>query len=226
MEPEELEKELSNQDDEEKTFLLNWLIAHAPSCEEPDFKGCIDKLTKISGQLTNQSLLTGEVARRIGDLMLRLLRLKLSDFEQCLLDIVSTSLLSISEEVLRYAVLEQGKWIIRPHARISTERQLIPDSKLVDQAMKTWSDRVRESARQGDLYKEAQLHSVLYRFAQFNGNDYSEAYRAIDRMCQTEKGLAVFLKYFKKESLFPDSQFALIEDAEKAVLVTCLLESR
>ncbi len=92
---------------------------------------------------------------------------------------------------------------------------MISNSELVDKAVKTWSDRVRESIRRNDLFQEVYLHSILYRFAQFNGNDYSEAYTAIDQMCQTEKGLAAFLKYFKKESLFPDSQFTLIEDAEK-----------
>ncbi len=215
MEPEELEKELSNQDDEEKTFLLNWLIAHAPSCEKPDIKGCIDKLTKISGQLINQSLLIDAIANRISDLMIQLLRLKLDGYEQCFLDIVNNSPLSISVTVLFRAVQNQGKWIVRPNDKVSTELQLISNSELVDKAVKTWSDRVRESIRRNDLFQEVYLHSILYRFAQFNGNDYSEAYTAIDQMCQTEKGLAAFLKYFKKESLFPDSQFTLIEDAEK-----------
>ena len=170
---------------------------------------------KISGQLTNQSLLTGEVARCIGDLMIRLLRLKLDDYEQCFLDIVNNSPLLISVTVLFRAVQNQGKWIVRPGDKVSIESQLISNSELVDQALETWSDRVRESIRRNDLFQEVYLHSILYRFAQFNGNDYSEAYRAIDQMCQTEKGLAAFLKYFKKENLSHDSQFALIEDAEK-----------
>lgn len=215
IEPEELENELNREDSEGKLFLLYWLSAYAPSCEKPDIKGCIDKLTKISQQLANQCLLTDELENRTADLMIRLLRLKISDFEQCFWDIVSTSSLSISERVLWYAVLEQGKWIIRPHAKISTEHQLISDDALVDRAIKTWSDRVRESARQGDLYKEVQLHSVLYRFAQFNGNDYSEVYAVIDQMCRTEEGLDAFLKDFTQERLAHDSQFTLIEDAEK-----------
>lgn len=215
IEPEELEKELNREDSEGKLFLLNWLSAYAPSCKEPDIKGCIDKLTKISQQLANQCLLTDELENRTADLMIRLLRLKISDFEQCFWDIISTSSLSISESVLWYAVLEQGKWIIRPHAKISTEQQLISDDALVDRAIKTWSDRVRESVRQGDLYKEVQLHSVLNRFAQFNDNDYSETYTAVGEICKTEKGLAAFLKYFKKESFKPDSRFTLVEDAEK-----------
>jgi hypothetical protein len=215
IEPEELEKELNREDSEGKLFLLNWLSNYAPSCEKPDIKGCIDKLTKISQQLANQCLLTDELENRTADLMIRLLRLKISDFEQCFWDIVSTSSLSISERVLWYAVLEQGKWIIRPHTKISTEHQLISDDALVDRAIKTWSNRVRESVRQGDLYKEVQLHSVLYRFAQFNGDDYSEAYLAIDQMCRTEEGLIAFLKLFTQESLVRDSHFTLVEDAEK-----------
>ena len=215
MKPEELEKALNNQDDEQKLFLLNWMIAYVPSCEKPDIKGCIDKLTKISEQLTNQSLLTDIVANRISDLMSRLLRLRSSDHEQYFFNIVNNSLLSISVIILFIAVQNQGKWIIQPSDKVDTEQQLISCGELVDQATRIWSDRVRKSIRENSLFQEIYLHLILYRFAQFNGNDYSEAYTAIDQMCQTEKGLAAFLKYFKKESLFPDSQFTLIEDAEK-----------
>lgn len=221
MEPEELEKELSNQNDEEKQFLLNWLIAHVRSCEKPDIKGCIDKLTKISQQLTNQSLLTGELANRITDLMIRLLRLKLDGYEQCFLNIVNNSPLSISVNVLFIAVQNQGKWIIRPSDEVATERQLISNSELVDQAKEAWSNRVRESFKQNALHMEVLLPIILYRFAQFNDNDYSEAYTAIDQMCRTEEGLAAFLKCFKKESLEPDSRFTLVRDAEKLAQYIC-----
>lgn len=216
MNPEKLEKKLNGQDDEkEKLFLLEWLIAYAPSCGKPDIKGCIDKLTKISQQLTNQSLLTGDLASRITDLMIRLLRLKLDSYEQCFLNIVNNSLLSISVNVLFIAVQNQGKWIIRPSDKVDTEKQLISCSELVDQATKIWSDRVRESIRQNSLFQEVYLHLILHRFAQFNDNDYSEAYKAIDQMCKTEKGLTAFLKYFKKGSPEPDSRFTLVEDAKK-----------
>ncbi len=215
MKPEELEKALNNQDDEQKLFLLNWMIAYVPSCEKPDIKGCIDKLTKISEQLTNQSLLTDIVANRISDLMLRLLRLRSSDHEQYFFNIVNNSPLSISVIILFIAVKNQGKWIIRPSDKVDTEQQLISCGELVDQATRIWSDRVRKSIRENSLFQEIYLHLILYRFAQFNGDDYSEAYAAIDQMCKTKAELAAFLKYFKKESLIHDSQFTLIEDAEK-----------
>lgn len=76
MEPEELEKELNREDSEGKLFLLNWLRNYVPSCEKPDIKGCIDKLTKTSQQLTSDSLLTEELASSINDLRIQLQRLK------------------------------------------------------------------------------------------------------------------------------------------------------
>jgi hypothetical protein len=215
MEPEELEEELSNQDDEGKIFLLNWLIAYAPSCEKPDIKGCINKLTKISQQLTNQSPLKYELTNRTADLMIQLLRLKSSDYEQCFLDIANNSSLSISEKIVLRAAQEQGKWVIRPSDQENSERQLISSDTSVDSAIKTWSKRVRKSIRKKTLYQEARLHPILYRFAQFNGNDYAEVHKAIDQMCQTEKGLTAFLGSFEKGDMLNTPHFDLIEDADK-----------
>lgn len=215
IEPEELEKELNREDSEGKLFLLNWLSAYAPSCKEPDIKGCIDKLTKISQRLTNDSLLTKELTSGITDLMIRLLRLKSPNYEQCFQDIVNNSPLSISVIVLFIAVKNQGKWIIRPSDKVDTEQQLITSSELVDQAISIWLDRVRKSIQENNLFQEIYLHMILYRFAQFGSNDYSEVYAAIDQMCRTEDGLDAFLKDFTQESLARDSHFTLIEDAEK-----------
>lgn len=217
MDPEKLENELNKQDEEGKLFLLEWLLAYAPSCDKKDFKGCIDSLTKVSQQLTNKSRLTNAVANSISNLMLRLLRIKPSDYEQYFLNIVNNSPLSISENILLQAYQEQGKWIIRPNDEVATERQLISNSELVDQAKETWSNRVRESVKQNTLHREALLPSILYRFAQFNDNDYLETYAAIDQMCRTEEGLAAFLKSFKKESIEPNPRFTLVRDAEKLV---------
>lgn len=215
MEPNKLETKLNREDSEGKLFLLNWLSAYAPSCEKPDIKGCIDKITKISQRLTNDSLLTKELTSGITDLMIRLLRLKSPNYEQCFQDIVNNSPLSISVIVLFIAVKNQGKWIIRPSDKVDTEQQLISSSKLVDQAMSIWLDRVRKSIQENNLFQEIYLHMILYRFAQFGDNDYSEVYAAIDRMCRTENGLDAFLKDFTRESLARDSHFTLIEDAEK-----------
>ncbi|PTQ77961.1 KAP-like P-loop domain-containing protein [Nitrosomonas oligotropha] len=215
IEPEELEKELNREDSEGKLLLLNWLSAYAPSCDERDIKGCINKLTKISQKLTSDSLLTKELARGITDLMIHLLRLEPPNYEQCFQDIVHNSPLSISVIVLFIAVKNQGKWIIRPSDKVDTEQQLITSSELVDQAISIWLDRVRKSIQENNLFQEIYLHMILYRFAQFGGNDYSEVYAAIDRMCRTEDGLDAFLKDFTQESLARDSHFTLIEDAEK-----------
>jgi len=183
LEPEELEKELNHEDDEGKLFLLKWLSAYAPSCKESDIKGCIDKLTKISQKLTSDSLLTKELARGITDLMIRLLRLKPPNYEQCLQDIVNNSPLSISVIVLFIAEKDQE-----------------------NHAIKNWSDQVRKSIREireNNLLQEIYLHLILHRFTQLNDNDNSESYAAIDQMCKTEKGLAAFRKIFTQESLGP-----------------------
>lgn len=200
IEPEELEKELNREDSEGKLFLLNWLSAYAPSCKEPDIKGCIDKLTKISQKLTSDSLLTKELARGITDLMIRLLRLKPPNYEQCFQDIASDSPLSISIMVLFIAVKNQGKWIIRPNDKVDTEQQLISSNELIDQAIKTWSNQVRKSIRENNLFQEIYLHWILQFFTQLNDGDNSESYAAIDQMCKTEEGLAAFLKIFTQES--------------------------
>jgi hypothetical protein len=200
IEPEELEKELNREDCEGKLFLLNWLSAYAPSCKEPDIKGCIDKLTKISKRLTNDSLLTKELARGITDLMIRLLRLKPPNYEQCFQDIASDSPLSISIMELFIAVKNQGKGIIRPNDKVDTEQQLISSNELVDQAIKTWSNQVRKSIRENNLFQEIYLHLILQFFTQLNDGDNSESYAAIDQMCKTEEGLAAFLKIFTQES--------------------------
>lgn len=200
MEPEELEKELNREDDEGKLFLLNWLSNYARSCEKPDIRGCIDRLTKISQKLTSDSLLTKELARGITDLMIRLLRLKSPDHEQCFQDIASNSPLSISIMVLFIAVKNQGKWIIQPNDKANTEQRLISSNELVDQAIKTWSDQVRKSIRENNLSQEIYLHLILQFFTQLNDGDNSESYAAIDQMCKTEEGLVAFLKIFTQES--------------------------
>ncbi|MDV6340622.1 KAP family NTPase [Nitrosomonas sp. Is24] len=178
MEPEELEKELNREDDEGKLFLLNWLSNYARSCEKPDIRGCINKLTKISQKLTSDSLLTKELARGITDLMICLLRLKQPNYEQCFQDIVNNSPLSISVIVL-----------------------FIAEKNQENHTTKNWSDQVRKSIRENNLFQEIYLHLILHRFTQLNDNDNSESYAAIDQMCKTEEGLAAFLKIFTQESL-------------------------
>lgn len=96
----ELEKEFMLRNDEERLFLLYWLNTYAPSCDHSDFKECIEKLIEISQQLTNQSLLTDELATHISNLMIRLLRQRFSDYQQCFQDIVNLSPLSISRKIV------------------------------------------------------------------------------------------------------------------------------
>src|ERR1019366_1644037 len=111
----------------------------------------------------------------------------------CFLSITQNAPLSIAEKVVWLAATNQGKWKIRPESKVSEDLQLISDGALVDQAIQTWTMRVRECISQRNLYKEANLHSILYRFAQFN-NAYKEVYGAIANICKTDTGLAVFLR--------------------------------
>lgn len=215
MDPNKLGDALPMKDDEQLLFLLEWLINYTPSCPTPKVKGCIEKLTKISQELTNQCRLVDEVADKFATLMKRLLQLKTPEYNECFLSITQNSPLSISENIVWLAAANQGKWKIRPESKISQDRQLISDSALVDQAIQTWSARVQECVAQGDLYKEANLHSILYRFAQFNNDAYADVYVAISKMCETDKGLAAFLGHFKKENIPYDERLTLVEDAAK-----------
>ena len=212
--PKKLGDALSIEDDEQLLFFLEWLINYTPSCPSPDVKGCIKRLADISQRLTNQYKLVDEVANKFADLMTRLLQLKTAGYEACFLMITQNAPLSIAENIILLAAADQGKWKIQPERRVTEDRQLISNNALVDQSIKTWSERVRESVAQGNLYKEANLYRVLYRFAQFNGA-YEYIYDAINKMCETDEGLTAFLRKFKEENIFYDDQLALVENAEK-----------
>jgi hypothetical protein len=177
MAPQKLGEALSVDDNEQLLFLSEWLNNYAPSCPNPDVRGCIDKLAEVSEKLTRQHKLEDDVANKFADLMTRLLKLKLTGYGECFLGIAQNAPISISEKVVWLAASHQGKWKIRPESKVSEDRQLISDSALVDQAMQIWSERVRKYSVQGNLYKEANLHSILYRFAQFNNDAYDDAYR-------------------------------------------------
>lgn len=213
--PAKLKNALHDIDDEQLRFLLEWMINYAPSCSTPDVKGCVKELAEASVKLTEQCRLTDELAKKFADLMERLLRRKISRYEDCFLDIANSAPLSISEGVVCTAAAEIGKWGDPHQHKVNDECQMISSSDIVDQAIKIWLARVRECIAQGNLYKEANLFSVLYRFAQFNNDAYEETYDAISKMCETDKGLAAFLKYFVEGSHFIGDRLMLAEDAEK-----------
>ena len=202
-------------EDEQLLFLLGWLINYTPSCTEPNIFGCIEKLAEVSLQLTSHCRLTDEAARKFSALMERLLRLHLSGYENCFLHIAQSAPLSISERIVVTAAAEIGKWGNPLEHKVRDDSQLISKGDIVDQAIQIWLDRVRDSVDNGNLYKEANLISVLYRFAQLNNEAYNTMYDAISRMCQTDEGLVSFLKYFKEGGHFIDDQLKAVEDAEK-----------
>lgn len=213
--PAKLKDTLHDIDDEQLRFLLEWMINYAPSCSTPDVKGCVKELAETSVKLTEQCRLADQLARKFADLIEHLLRRKISGYEDCFLDIAKNAPLSISEDVVCTAAGEIGKWGDHHKHKVNEESQLISNSDIVDQAIQTWLARVRECIAQGILYREAKLISIFYRFAQFNNNAYEEAYDAISKMCQTDKGLAAFLKYFEDGSPFNGERLMLVEDAEK-----------
>lgn len=203
-------------EDEQTLFLLEWLINYTPSCPTPDIFGCIEKLADVSLELLRQYRLTDEVAKKFAALMERLLRLKISGYENCFLNIAKNAPLSISEKIVLTAAAEIGRW--GNEGKVSADRQLISNSGIVDQAIQLWLGRVRECITQGNLHKEPLLFAILYRFAQFNNDAYEDAYEAISKMCETDEGLAAFLKYFEKDSHFIGDRLMLVEDAEKLAL--------
>lgn len=213
--PAKLKNALHDIDDEQLRFLLEWMINYAPSCSTPDVKGCIKELTEASVKLTEQCRLADKLARKFADLIEHLLRRKISGYEGCFLDVAKSASLSIAEDVVCTAAGEIGKWGDPHKHKVNEEYQLISNSDIVDKAIQTWLARVRECIAQGILYREANLFSIFYRFAQFNNNVYEEAYDAISKMCQTDKGLAAFLKYFEEGSPFNGERLMLAEDAEK-----------
>lgn len=214
MEPEKLKDVLSMKDDEELYSLLDWVFNYIPSCPAPNVKGCIEKLIEASQKLANQCELTDKMGNKFAKVMERLLRQKSPECNECFLSITQNAPLPISGKIVVLAAANQGTWRTRPEGKVNEEHQLISDSNLVDRAIQTWTGRVRDCDAQGDLYKEASLHSILNYYAQFNDN-YKGAYSAISKMCETEKGLAAFLRYFQKEFIFHDGSIKLIEDAEK-----------
>ena len=222
-EAKEMHKLLQNPDDlkhalhgdEQLLFLIEWLINYAPSCPAPNVDGCIKELADISEELTTQCKLLDDVAKKIAVLIEKLLRHKTPGYENCFLNVARNASLSVSEKVVLEAESELGKWGESHQNKVRDSLQLIPNSKIVDQSIQIWLKRVRDSVDQGNLYKEANLISVLYRFAQLNNDAYDDTYDAISKMCRTDEGLAAFLKYFEEGSHFIGDKLKIVEDAEK-----------
>lgn len=219
-EPEKLQDVLSTEDDKELSALLDWVISYLPSCPTPNVKGCLEKLIEVSQELASRDKLAYEIGNKFARVMIGLLRRKAPESNECFLRITQNAPLSISQKIVSRAAADQGTWRSRPEVKVNEEDQLISDSNLVDQAIRTWTGRVRECDARGNLYKEAHLHSILFCYAQFN-NDYKEAYSAISNLCETDEGLAAFLGHFKEDFIFRDGSIKFIEDAEKlAKLIT------
>lgn len=205
-------------EDEQLLFLLEWLINYTPSCPAPDVPGCIEQLAEMSVDLTSRCKLTDEVEKKLAALMERLLRRRLPAYENDFLSIAKKASLSVAEKIVLAAAAEIGKWGNSLERKEGIDHQLIPQGEIVDQAIQLWLDRVRKCITQGNLHKEPLLFAILYRLAQFNNDAYKDAYEAISKMCETDDGLAAFLRHFEKDSHFISDRLMLVEDAEKLAL--------
>lgn len=196
-------------------YLLEWIFNYAPSCTAPDTYGSIDKLTNAATNAGTEAEMSSDLATLFAKVLARLLRLSPRQRRsECFNLIVMKAPLSISETILLEASADQGKWNVRPEMIKSEDMQLVEDGKVVDAAIRTWSDRVRESSRHGTLSKEARMHAILYRFAQLNFA-YEETYDLVAEICSTEDGLRKFLSAHVADSLFNTiDSFGLVEDVQ------------
>lgn len=206
---------LGSSDGPDLAFLLEWIFNYAPSCPAPDTYRSIAKLTRAALNVDSTGGLTGELVNLFAKVMKRLLRRSpLDKRNECFNLIVKHAPLSISETILWKAAGEQGKWYVRPEMSKPEQTQLVIDGQVVDTAIKTWSDRVRTSIQDGTLIKEAEMHSILYRFAQLNFA-YRETYDAVTTICSIDDGLEKFLSEFAEGSPFNTvDRFSLVEDAK------------
>lgn len=213
--PKVLAKMLENTDGPDLAFLLEWIFNYAPSCPAPDTYGSIKELTCAASNVDSTGGLTKDLAQLFAKVLTLLLRQSSPDKrDQCFNLIVTKAPLSISEPILLKATTEQGKWHMCPEKVKPVGMRLVASGLVVDEAIKAWSDRVRESIQHGTLGNETQMHSILYRFAQLNFA-YIETYDAVAKICLTEDGLKKFLSVFVEGSPFNTvDNFSLVEDAQ------------
>ncbi|WP_081623859.1 P-loop NTPase fold protein [Cupriavidus sp. UYPR2.512] len=213
--PELLAEAIANIEPPELTFLLEWIHNYLPSCAAPDAMGCSVVLVDCATLAQSSLGLTRDLAELFAKVLARLVRKGGLDTQNDIFKlIIAKAPLSISESVLLEAAAEQGKWIVRPDLIKATEAQLVGDGRVVDEALASWSDRVRNSISSDALAKEPRMHAILYRFAQLNFA-YEEVYAAVNKICSTDEGLQRFLSRHVKNSPFeaPD-EYGLVEDAQ------------
>ncbi|UIF89979.1 hypothetical protein KAF44_40065 [Cupriavidus necator] len=195
--------------------MLEWIHNYLPSCAAPDAMGCSVVLVDCATLAQSSLGLTRDLAELFAKVLARLVRKGGLDTQNDIFKlIIAKAPLSISESVLLEAAAEQGKWIVRPDLIKATEAQLVGDGRVVDEALASWSDRVRNSISSDALAKEPRMHAILYRFAQLNFA-YEEVYAAVNKICSTDEGLQRFLSRHVKNSPFeaPD-EYGLVEDAQ------------
>lgn len=212
--PELLEASLSNCSGADLGFLLEWICNYTPSCIDLNAYGSIEKLINAAINAQRMAELTDALAELFTKVLVCILRRAANDERiRGLGHIASEAPLSLAESILLLAAAEQGKWIIRPGAKLLQEKQLVSDEQTVDSAIAAWSIRVRSGAQDGQLLNEPQLQSILHRFAQLNFA-YEEAYKLVQAICITDKGLRRLLTGFVQDSPFNNvGTFGLIEDA-------------
>lgn len=212
--PDSLDTTLTNCDIEELPFLLEWIFNYTPSCPLPKVHRGVEKIVRVASDTRAQGRLSEALSDLFEKVIYRLVgRASGEERARCFSEIIGNAPLAIAEGILLEAAGEQGKWVIRPEMILPREKQFIPDSQVVDNAIVEWSDRVRASARDGTLINEIKMHSILYRFAQLNFA-YGETYEIIKNVCVSDDGLKKFLSAHTKDNLLTNIEtYGLIEDA-------------
>ncbi|WP_420998254.1 KAP family P-loop NTPase fold protein [Cupriavidus sp. 30B13] len=214
--PDLLTEAVVNIEIPELVFLLEWIYSYLPSCTAPDLIGCSVVFVERAIQAEFASELTKDLAELFAKVLARLVRKAGAGTQKndCFKQIVVKAPLSIAESVLLEAAAEQGKWIIRPDLVKNMEAQLVGDGSVVDKALASWSDRVRDSVSLDKLAKEPRLHAILHRFAQLNFA-YEEMFAAVNQICSTDEGLRRFLSRHVRNSPFNAlDEYSLVEDAQ------------
>lgn len=214
--PRELAAMLSGIDDAEFQFYIEWIKNYLPSCVNPEVDGVVGAVLDEVILRDATSRLPGSLKTDIDKLIEKLLRLASSNKRTILFSkYVRLAPLSMAESILLTAAAESGKWSVRPNMKKKSGERLIDDVDAVNLSVNIWSERVEKSLEAGELYKQSNLFSILYRYAQLNDN-YTEVYKMVWKICDSLDGLEKFLSYFNESDQDNiASQLGLLESSQR-----------
>jgi hypothetical protein len=110
--------------------------------------------------------------------------------------------LTLAHNIILSAVKEHGKWIQKPGEPISPEKMLIKSWKVVEQGKQNWLAVVKAKSKDHEEFlKEPEVLSILYRWGQFNSNDYAEVQQFTDKLTSTDTGMTTFFELWQGNSV-------------------------